>query len=387
MNMTNRFNPRLKTVEISKIRNFDQQISSIPGIIKLTLGEPDFSTPEHVKQAGITAIEENYSHYTGMRGLPELCEAACAFQKKCYGLDYDPQTEVLTTVGATEAIAASLLAVLEEGDKVLIPAPAYPGYKPMVDLAGAELITLDTSETGFICQPEQLEAAFETYGESIKAIILNYPSNPTGTLLSAEQMIKLAEVIKQHPVFVISDEVYSELNYVSDHVSMATYLPEQTIVINGLSKSHAMTGWRIGFIFAQKYLIDEIIKVHQYLVTSATTNSQKAAVEALTAGMNDGAKMKERYVERRDYLLKELTPLGFHISQPDGAFYLFCKLPETITLNSWDFCLQLAEKGKVACIPGSAFGPEGEGFIRISYASSMAQLEEACRRIRTFLGK
>lgn len=387
MNMTNRFNPRLKTVEISKIRNFDQQISSIPGIIKLTLGEPDFSTPEHVKQAGITAIEENYSHYTGMRGLPELCETACAFQKKRYGLDYDPQTEVLTTVGATEAIAASLLAVLEEGDKVLIPAPAYPGYKPMVDLAGAELITLDTSETGFICQPEQLEAAFETYGESIKAIILNYPSNPTGTLLSAEQMIKLAEVIKQHPVFVISDEVYSELNYVSDHVSMATYLPEQTIVINGLSKSHAMTGWRIGFIFAQKYLIDEIIKVHQYLVTSATTNSQKAAVEALTAGMNDGAKMKERYVERRDYLLKELTPLGFHISQPDGAFYLFCKLPETITLNSWDFCLQLAEKGKVACIPGSAFGPEGEGFIRISYASSMAQLEEACRRIRTFLGK
>lgn len=387
MNMTNRFNPRLKTVEISKIRNFDQQISSIPGIIKLTLGEPDFSTPEHVKQAGITAIEENYSHYTGMRGLPELCEAACAFQKKRYGLDYDPQTEVLTTVGATEAIAASLLAVLEEGDKVLIPAPAYPGYKPMVDLAGAELITLDTSETGFICQPEQLEAAFETYGESIKAIILNYPSNPTGTLLSAEQMIKLAEVIKQHPVFVISDEVYSELNYVSDHVSMATYLPEQTIVINGLSKSHAMTGWRIGFIFAQKCLIDEIIKVHQYLVTSATTNSQKAAVEALTAGMNDGAKMKERYVERRDYLLKELTPLGFHISQPDGAFYLFCKLPETITLNSWDFCLQLAEKGKVACIPGSAFGPEGEGFIRISYASSMAQLEEACRRIRTFLGK
>ncbi len=387
MNMTNRFNPRLKTVEISKIRNFDQQISSIPGIIKLTLGEPDFSTPEHVKQAGITAIEENYSHYTGMRGLPELCEAACAFQKKRYGLDYDPQTEVLTTVGATEAIAASLLAVLEEGDKVLIPAPAYPGYKPMVDLAGAELITLDTSETGFICQPEQLEAAFKTYGESIKAIILNYPSNPTGTLLSAEQMIKLAEVIKQHPVFVISDEVYSELNYVGDHVSMATYLPEQTIVINGLSKSHAMTGWRIGFIFAQKYLIDEIIKVHQYLVTSATTNSQKAAVEALTAGMNDGAKMKERYVERRDYLLKELTPLGFHISQPDGAFYLFCKLPETITLNSWDFCLQLAEKGKVACIPGSAFGPEGEGFIRISYASSMAQLEEACRRIRTFLGK
>lgn len=161
---------------------------------------------------------------------------------------YDPQTEVLTTVGATEAIAASLLAILEEGDKVLIPAPAYPGYQPIVDLAGAELITIDTSETGFICQPEQLEAAFAIYGDSIKAIILNYPSNPTGTLLTSEQMAKLAEVIKQRSVFVISDEVYAELNYVGDHVSPASYLPEQTIVISGLSKSHAMTGWRSGFI-------------------------------------------------------------------------------------------------------------------------------------------
>ena len=387
MNLTNRFNRRLAKVEISKIRSFDQQISSIPDIIKLTLGEPDFDTPQHVKQAGMTAIAENYSHYTGMRGLPELCEAACLFQKERYGLDYDPQTEVLTTVGATEAIAASLLSILEEGDKVLIPAPAYPGYQPIVDLAGAELITIDTSETDFICQPEQLESAFETYGTSIKAIILNYPSNPTGTLLSSEQMAKLAEVIKKHPVFVISDEVYSELNYIGDHVSMASYLPEQTIVINGLSKSHAMTGWRIGFIFASKYLIDEIIKVHQYLVTSATTNSQKAAIEALTRGMYDGEKMKERYVERRDYLLGELTNLGFKISPPDGAFYLFCKLPETVTLNSWGFCLELAEKGKVACIPGSAFGPEGEGYIRISYASSREELTEACHRISEFLTK
>ena len=300
MNLTNRFNHRLAKIAVSQIRSFDQQISAIPDVIKLTLGEPDFPTPEHVKQAGITAIEENYSHYTGMRGLPELCEAACLFQKERYGLVYDPQTEVLTTVGATEAIAASLLAILEEGDKVLIPAPAYPGYQPIVDLAGAELITIDTSETGFICQPEQLEAAFATYGDSIKAIILNYPSNPTGTLLTSEQMAKLAEVIKQRSVFVISDEVYAELNYVGDHVSPASYLPEQTIVISGLSKSHAMTGWRIGFIFAQKYVIDEIIKVHQYLVTSATTMAQKAAVEALTTGMYDGEKMKEQYAKRRD---------------------------------------------------------------------------------------
>ena len=385
MNLTNRFNHRLAKIAVSQIRSFDQQISAIPDVIKLTLGEPDFPTPEHVKQAGITAIEENYSHYTGMRGLPELCEAACLFQKERYGLVYDPQTEVLTTVGATEAIAASLLAILEEGDKVLIPAPAYPGYQPIVDLAGAELITIDTSEIGFICQPEQLEAAFATYGDSIKAIILNYPSNPTGTLLTSEQMAKLAEVIKQRSVFVISDEVYAELNYVGDHVSPASYLPEQTIVISGLSKSHAMTGWRIGFIFAQKYVIDEIIKVHQYLVTSATTMAQKAAVEALTTGMYDGEKMKEQYAKRRDYLLGQLSELGFEVIPPDGAFYLFCKLPKEVTLNSWEFCLQLAEQGRVACIPGSAFGPEGEGYIRISYASSLAELTEACQRIRLFL--
>ena len=387
MNLHHRFNPRLAKIEVSQIRMFDQQISSIPGIIKLTLGEPDFSTPEAVKETGITAIKENYSHYTGMRGLPELCEAACFFQKERYGLSYDPQTEVLTTIGATEAIATALLAVLEEGDKVLIPAPAYPDYQPIVDLAGAELITIDTSDTGFICQPEQLEEAFAKYGDEIKAVILNYPSNPTGTLLSAEQMSKLAEVLSQHPVFVISDEVYSELNYVGDHVSMATYLPEQTIVVNGLSKSHAMTGWRIGFLFAQKPVIDELIKVHQYLVTSATTISQKAAVEALTTSMDEGEKMKARYVERRDYLLPQLTELGFQISQPDGAFYLFCRLPETIQMNSWDFCLALAEQGKVACIPGSAFGPEGEGFIRISYASGMDDLQEACKRIGTFLAQ
>ncbi len=385
MNLTNRFNHRLAKIAVSQIRSFDQQISAIPDVIKLTLGEPDFPTPEHVKQAGITAIEENYSHYTGMRGLPEVCEVACLFQKERYGLVYDPQTEVLTTVGATEAIAASLLAILEEGDKVLIPAPAYPGYQPIVDLAGAELITIDTSETGFICQPEQLEAAFAIYGDSIKAIILNYPSNPTGTLLTSEQMAKLAEVIKQRSVFVISDEVYAELNYVGDHVSPASYLPEQTIVISGLSKSHAMTGWRIGFIFAQKYVIDEIIKVHQYLVTSATTMAQKAAVEALTTGMYDGEKMKEQYAKRRDYLLGQLSELGFEIIPPDGAFYLFCKLPKEVTLNSWEFCLQLAEQGRVACIPGSAFGPEGEGYIRISYASSLAELTEACQRIRLFL--
>ncbi|KEI49893.1 aromatic amino acid aminotransferase [Enterococcus faecium UC8668] len=385
MNLSNRFNPRLSRIEVSKIRQFDQQISSIPDVIKLTLGEPDFPTPEHVKQAGIAAIEEDFSHYTGMRGLEELREAACMFQQQRYGLTYDPQTEVLTTVGATEAIASALLSVLEEGDKVLIPAPAYSGYQPLVELAGAELIPIDTSDTGFVCQPEQFERAFEQHGSAIKAVILNYPNNPTGTTLSASQLEAIAEVLKKYPVFVISDEVYAELTYSGTHMSIASYLPEQTIVISGLSKSHAMTGWRVGFIFAQKALIDELIKVHQYLVTAATTMSQKAAAEALINGVKDSENMKEQYQTRRDYLVQQLAPLGFEVTQPNGAFYLFCKLPAVIQTDSWQFCVDLAEQAKVACIPGIAFGPEGEGYIRISYASSMENLHEACKRIKDFL--
>ena len=385
MNLSNRFNPRLSRIEVSKIRQFDQQISSIPDVIKLTLGEPDFPTPEHVKQAGIAAIEEDFSHYTGMRGLEELREAACMFQQQRYGLTYDPQTEVLTTVGATEAIASALLSVLEEGDKVLIPAPAYSGYQPLVELAGAELIPINTSDTGFVCQPEQFERAFKQYGSAIKAVILNYPNNPTGTTLSASQLEAIAEVLKKYPVFVISDEVYAELTYTGTHISIASYLPEQTIVISGLSKSHAMTGWRVGFIFAQKALIDELIKVHQYLVTAATTMSQKAATEALINGVKDSENMKEQYQTRRDYLVQQLAPLGFEVTQPNGAFYLFCKLPAVIQTDSWQFCVDLAEQAKVACIPGIAFGPEGEGYIRISYASSMENLHEACKRIKDFL--
>ena len=384
-NLSNRFSPRLSRIEVSKIRQFDQQISSIPDVIKLTLGEPDFPTPEHVKQAGIAAIEEDFSHYTGMRGLEELREAACMFQQQRYGLTYDPQTEVLTTVGATEAIASALLSVLEEGDKVLIPAPAYSGYQPLVELAGAELIPIDTSDTGFVCQPEQFEKAFEQYESAVKAVILNYPNNPTGTTLSAKQLKAIAEVLKKYPVFVISDEVYAELTYSGTHMSIATYLPEQTIVISGLSKSHAMTGWRVGFIFAQKALIDELIKVHQYLVTAATTMSQKAAAEALINGVKDSENMKEQYQTRRDYLVQQLAPLGFEVTPPTGAFYLFCKLPAAIQTDSWQFCVELAEQAKVACIPGIAFGPEGEGYIRISYASSMEKLHEACKRIKDFL--
>lgn len=383
--VSERFNQQVKQIAVSTIRQFDEKVSAIPGMLKLTLGEPDFNTPEHVKKAGITAIEENYSHYTGMAGLEDVRQAASFFLKEKYQLDYDYQSEVLVTVGATEAIAATLLSILEPGDKVLLPSPIYPGYEPLITLAKAEAVYLDTSDHGFVLTPEVLETALKTHGSAVKAVILNYPSNPTGVTYSKPQVQKLAEVLKRYPVFVISDEVYSELSYEETHTSIAEYLREQTILINGLSKSHAMTGWRIGFIFAPQTLNQEIKKVHQYLVTSTSTISQKAAVHALLEGINDSEIMKTEYLKRRDYLYKKVTEYGFEVAKPTGAFYLFAKIPAGYLQDSMAFCVDLAEKEKLALIPGISFGQAGEGYIRLSYAASMTDLEEAMARLGRYM--
>ncbi len=281
--VSQRFNKEVYQIAVSLIRKFDERVSGIPDILKLTLGEPDFNTPDHVKNAGVQAIEQNYSHYSGMAGLTDVREAASLFfKKKKYQLSYDPLSEVLVTIGATEAISASLLAILEPGDKVLLPAPIYPGYEPVIQLAHATPIYLDTTANDFVLSPEMLEAALIEHGDQVKAVILNYPSNPTGVVYSREEVQALAEVLKKYPVFVVSDEIYSELSYDAPHVSIAEYLPEQTILINGLSKSHAMTGWRIGFIFAPVALTAQIIKVHQYLVTAASTISQKSSCKSVS---------------------------------------------------------------------------------------------------------
>ncbi|GCF92176.1 aminotransferase [Enterococcus florum] len=385
--LANRFNKHVYEVAVSLIRQFDEQVSSIPDILKLTLGEPDFNTPEHIKGAGSQAIKDNYSHYTGMSGLLDVREAASRFVQEKYGVSYQPLSEVLVTVGATEAIAASLLAILEPGDKVLLPAPTYPGYEPLILLAGAEPVYIDTRETGFVLTPEQVDQAMATHGEKIKAAIITSPSNPTGVAYNDQEIQELAAVFEKYPVFVISDEIYSELNYETEHVSFGKYLSEQTILINGLSKSHAMTGWRIGFIFAPAELIAQIIKVHQYLVTAASTISQKAAVRALIQGIADGEVMREEYKLRRDYLYEAMNKLGFEIARPSGAFYLFAKIPEGFETDSMAFCLDLAQKNQLAVIPGIAFGPEGEGYIRLSYAASMPQLEEAVKRLTAYMSK
>lgn len=386
MDLTKRFNKQLDKIQVSLIRQFDQAISEIPGVLRLTLGEPDFTTPDHVKEAAKRAIDQDQSYYTGMSGLLTLRQAASDFVKEKYQLDYNPENEILVTIGATEALSATLTAILEEGDKVLLPAPAYPGYEPIVNLVGAEIVEIDTTENGFVLTPEMLEKAILEQGDKLKAVILNYPANPTGITYSREQLEALAAVLRKYEIFVVCDEVYSELTYTGEnHVSLGTMLRDQAIIINGLSKSHAMTGWRLGFIFAPANFIAQLIKSHQYLVTAANTMAQHAAVEALTAGKDDAEPMKKEYIQRRDYIIEKMTKLGFEIIKPDGAFYIFAKIPAGYNQDSFAFLKDFAQKKAVAFIPGAAFGQYGEGYVRISYAASMGTIREAMKRLEEYM--
>ena len=386
MDLTKRFNKQLDKIQVSLIRQFDQAISEIPGVLRLTLGEPDFTTPDHVKEAAKRAIDQNQSYYTGMSGLLTLRQAASDFVKEKYQLDYAPENEILVTIGATEALSATLTAILEEGDKVLLPAPAYPGYEPIVNLVGAEVIEIDTTENNFVLTSEMLEKAILEQGDKLKAVILNYPANPTGITYSREQLEALAAVLRKYEIFVVCDEVYSELTYTGEaHVSLGTMLRDQAIIINGLSKSHAMTGWRLGLIFAPVAFTAQLIKSHQYLVTAANTMAQHAAVEALTAGKNDAEPMKKEYIQRRDYIIEKMTALGFEIIKPDGAFYIFAKIPAGYNQDSFAFLKDFAQKKAVAFIPGAAFGRYGEGYVRLSYAASMETIKEAMKRLEEYM--
>ena len=386
MDLTKRFNKQLDKIQVSLIRQFDQAISEIPGVLRLTLGEPDFTTPDHVKEAAKRAIDQNQSYYTGMSGLLTLRQAASDFVREKYQLNYNPENEILVTIGATEALSATLTAILEEGDKVLLPAPAYPGYEPIVNLVGAEIVEIDTTENGFVLTPEMLEKAILEQGDKLKAVILNYPANPTGITYSREQLEALADVLHKYEIFVVCDEVYSELTYTGEnHVSLGTMLRDQAIIINGLSKSHAMTGWRLGFIFAPANFTAQLIKSHQYLVTAANTMAQHAAVEALTAGKDDAEPMKKEYIQRRDYIIEKMTKLGFEIIKPDGAFYIFAKIPAGYNQDSFAFLKDFAQKKAVAFIPGAAFGQYGEGYVRLSYAASMGTIREAMKRLEEYM--
>lgn len=381
--MTKSIRPELHDIEVSGIRTFNNRVTGIPDMIRLTLGEPDFPTPEHIKQAGISAIQENFTNYTPNAGMPELLAAASMYFKEKYDLSYK-DNEIIVTVGATEAISVALQTILEPDDEVILPDPIYPGYEPLITLNKARPIKIDTTETNFKLTPEQLRAHITP---KTKALIIPYPSNPTGVSLTKEELLALAAVLKETGIFVIADEIYSELTYHQEHVSIAPMLRDQTIVINGLSKSHAMIGWRIGFILAPENLTKEMLKIHQYSVTCASSISQKAALEAITNGKDDAFQMRTEYKTRANFTQERLEKMGFTVIPPDGAFYFFVKLPDEITENSFDWAVRLAEEAKVAVVPGNAFSEKGDRYFRLSYATSFNNLAEALDRMATFLAK
>ncbi|WP_373717963.1 aminotransferase class I/II-fold pyridoxal phosphate-dependent enzyme [Jeotgalibaca porci] len=379
-------NQQLEKIVPSKIREMDEIFRSVEGCIMMTMGEPDFGMPENVKEAAIAAIQSDQSHYSHSMGTGEAREAVAAFMKKRHGLDFNPETEIIMTTGATEAIYSALFGILNPGEKVIVPSPYFPLYKQATITAYGETIEVDTSETGFLMTPELLHQTMAE-NENVKAIVLNFPSNPTGVTYTKEELTALAEAIKQYEMFVISDEIYSELTYGVEHVSMAKLLPEQTILINGASKSFAMTGWRVGFIAAKKQWIPPIFKVHQTVVTTGVTVSYAAAAEAFRNSEADIERMREAYEVRRNICLAALQDAGFSVPEPKGAFYVFARIPEKFGTDDLTFCQILAKEARVGMIPGSIFGPGGEGYVRMSFALATDLVTEAMRRVSMFVGK
>ena len=378
-------NQRVAELPPAQIRAFDDEISAIPGIVKLTLGEPDFDVPKHVKQAAIDSINDNDSHYSASRGTLPLRKAISDYLMKTRSVHYDPEKEIIVTVGATEAITATTFALLNPGDEVIIPTPIFSLYFPSVSLTGATPVKVDTSNDGFLLTAERLEKVLKREGNKVKAIILNYPNNPTGRCYSRDELVSLAKVIKEHHLLAVVDEIYSELIYDQPFTSLATLLPEQTILISGLSKSHAMTGWRLGYVAAPQDAINQISKMHSFMVTAPNDTAQAAALEALTNGAADPVEFKQHYQKRRDRLAGAMKKMGFEIAVPDGAFYIFAKIPEAFGNDDFKFARQLAHEAKVGVIPGQAFGPGGEGHIRISYAASEDDIETVISRLGSFM--
>ncbi|MGB8001479.1 MAG: aminotransferase A [Anaerobacillus sp.] len=383
--MEHMLNPRVKSIEISGIRTFFNMVADYENMISLTIGQPDFQTPEHIKKAAQSAIDHNRTTYTHNAGILELRKAASHFLQTKYGLSYKPDTEVITTSGASQAIDVTLRTILTEGSEVILPGPVYPGYEPIITLAGAIPVHVDTTKNEFKMTRSLIESALT---DRTRCIILPSPSNPTGVAMSKEELADIADLLNDKDVFVLSDEIYSELNFSGTHASIAQCagMREKTIVINGLSKSHAMTGWRIGFLFAPESICKHILKVHQYNVSCASSISQYAALEALQNGLNDPEEMRKEYAIRMNYVYDRLINMGLSPIKPDGAFYILPSIKQ-FGLSSFDFAMKLAKEGNLAVVPGSAFSEYGEGFVRISFAYKLEVLEEGMNRLEQFLEK
>ena len=377
---------KVAAIQPSGIRKFFDIVSEMDDVISLGVGEPDFDTPWHIRDEGIYSLEKGRTYYTSNAGLLELRQEISKYVQNKYKVSYDPKSEILVTVGGSEAIDLSMRAMLEPGDEVLIPQPSYVSYVPCTILADGNPVVIPLQQKNeFKLTAEELEAAITP---KTKMLVMPFPNNPTGSIMTKADLEPVAEFIKEHDLYVLSDEIYSELSYQGDHVSIAALpgMRERTIVINGFSKGFAMTGWRLGYCCGPKLIIEQMVKLHQYAIMCAPTNSQYAAIEGLRHCGDEVEEMRKSYNQRRRFLMHEFKRMGLECFEPFGAFYVFPNISE-FGMTSEEFATRFLMEEKVAVVPGTAFGECGEGFLRISYAYSLEDLKVALGRLERFIEK
>lgn len=381
----NILNGTIREVKPSGIRKFFDIANEMDNVISLSIGEPDFKTPWHIREAGIDSLEKGRTWYTPNRGFGELREEIVKYYKRKFNVDYLPDTEVLVTVGGSEAIDLALRCMVEKGDEVLIPQPSFVCYEPLTVMAGGKPVLIETKqENNFRLTAQELE---ENITDKTKLLILPFPNNPTGAIMRKEDLEAIIPIIEKYNLFVLSDEIYAELTYgEKQHISIASFenMRERTVVINGFSKAYAMTGWRLGYALGPYQIIDQMTKLHQYGIMSSPTTAQYAAIEALKNGDKDIEKMRSEYDMRRRFLLSRFEKIGFECFEPFGAFYAFPCIKST-GLSSEEFCTALIKEKHVALVPGNAFGESGDGYVRVSYSYSLQHLKEALGRIEEFV--
>ena len=384
--MRDALSSKVKQIKPSGIRKFFDIVSEMDDAISLGVGEPDFDTPWHIREEGIYSLEKGRTFYTSNAGLSELKIEISKYLDRRFDLKYDPSDEIMITVGGSEAIDGALRAMLDVGDEVILPQPSYVSYEPCIVLAdGVPVIVELKEENDFKLTREQLEKAVT---DKTKILIMPFPNNPTGAIMTKEELQPIVDFVIEHDLFVISDEIYSELTYSGNHVSIGAFpgMKERTIVINGFSKSYAMTGWRLGYACGPKVILKQILKIHQFAIMCAPTTSQYAAIEALRHGDDDVEKMRDEYDRRRRFLLNAFDEMGIECFEPYGAFYMFPSIKK-FGMSSDEFATRLLKEEKIAVVPGTAFGDCGEGFLRISYAYSIDDLKAALERIERFIEK
>lgn len=384
--MRDPLNKKITTIQPSGIRKFFDIVNEMKDAISLGVGEPDFDTPWHIREEGIYSLEKGRTFYTSNAGLKDLRVEICCYLNRKYNLCYHPDSEVLVTIGGSEAIDVALRCMIDDGDEVLVPQPSYVSYVPCVIMANGEPVIIPLKEeNNFKLTKQEL---IDSITEKTKILVMPFPNNPTGAIMTREELLEIVDVIIEHDLFVISDEIYSELTYGERHTSIAELpgMKERTIVINGFSKSHAMTGWRLGYAVGPSNIIRQMTKLHQFAIMCAPTTSQYAAVEALKNGDPDVEMMRDAYDKRRRFLIHKLNEMGLTCFEPYGAFYVFPCI-KSLGMTSEEFANKLLMEEKVAVVPGTAFGDSGEGYLRISYAYSIEALKEALGRMERFVNK